>query len=65
ATHDYQYSQQLLLAFVHGWMAKLPEFEPQPPPILVSYLEPVYSTASSIVSTNKLDYQPLVSQINS
>ncbi|CCD06397.1 TPA: DUF3530 family protein [Legionella pneumophila] len=65
ATHDYQYSQQLLLAFVHGWMAKLPEFEPQPPPILVSYLEPVYSTASSIVSTNKLDYQPLVTQINS
>ncbi|HAU1296896.1 TPA: alpha/beta hydrolase [Legionella pneumophila] len=65
APHDYQYSQQLLLAFVHGWMAKLPEFEPQPPPILVSYLEPVYSSASLILSIDELDYQPLVSQINS
>lgn len=53
AHHDYQYSQQLLLAFVHGWMAKLPEFETQPPPILVSYLEPVYSSVSSVVLIDK------------
>jgi len=48
AHHDYQYSQKMLLAFIHGWMTKLPEVEPQKPPILVSYIEPVYSSASTI-----------------
>lgn len=41
AHHDYEYSQKLLLAFVHGWMSKLPEVEIQSPPILVSYIEPI------------------------
>lgn len=56
AHHDYEYSQRLLLAFVHGWMAKLPEFEPQPPPILVSYLEPIAFLPSYIASIEDSDW---------
>jgi hypothetical protein len=48
AHHDYAYSQKLLLAFIHGWMTKLPIIEPQKPPILASYIEPVNSSASLI-----------------
>jgi hypothetical protein len=72
AQHDYQYSKQLLLAFVHGWMAKLPEFIPQPPPILVSYVEPVF--ASRVTKNPKVEakneaesyiyHQPFPSEIN-
>lgn len=50
AHHDYEYSQKLLLAFIHGWMTKLPETETRPPLILVSYLEPVYFSISKIAS---------------
>ena len=48
AHHDYEYSQRMVLAFIHGWMSKLPIIEPQKPPILASYIEPVYSSASLI-----------------
>jgi len=50
AGHDYQYSQKLLLAYVHGWMTKLPEIKPQPAPIVSSYIEPVVFFVSSIAS---------------
>ncbi|CEG58578.1 ATPase [Legionella fallonii] len=56
AHHDYRYSQKMLLAFIHGWMAKLPESEPEPPPILVSYIEPVYSAASHIAKVDHSDW---------
>ncbi len=56
AHHDYRYSQKMLLAFIHGWMAKLPEFEPQPPPILVSYIEPINSPASVIAKLEESDW---------
>lgn len=50
AHHDYEYSQKLLLAYVHGWMAKLPESEIHAPPILVSYIEPILFLPSYIAS---------------
>lgn len=50
AQHDYEYSQKMLIAFVHGWMSKLPEFKPQPAPILSSYIEPVLFLVSHIAS---------------
>lgn len=56
ARHDYEYSQQLLVAYVHGWMSKLPEFRPQPRPILVSYIEPLYSLVSHIASIRESDW---------
>lgn len=40
AAHDYEYSRSLLVSFIHGWMAKLPEARPVPKPI--SYLVPVH-----------------------
>lgn len=40
ARHDYEYSQKLLLSFVHGWMSKLPANVIESSPILVSYIEP-------------------------
>lgn len=40
AAHDYEYCRSLLVSFIHGWMAKLPEARPVPKPI--SYLVPVY-----------------------
>ncbi len=30
AEQDYKYSRQLLFTFIHGWMMKLPEFQPSP-----------------------------------
>ncbi|MCL9685085.1 alpha/beta hydrolase [Legionella maioricensis] len=56
AHHDYQYSQRMLLAFIHGWMTRLPEFEIQPRPILVSYIEPVYSSASLIAKVDESNW---------
>lgn len=50
AQHDYEYSQRLLLAFLHGWMSKLPEIKPQPVPILSSYVEPISILVSHIAS---------------
>ena len=41
AHHDYQYSRQFVSAFIQGWMSKLAEFKPVPPPVLVSYIESV------------------------
>lgn len=41
AHHDYEYSHQLLLSFITGWMVKLAEFKPIVPPILVSYIASV------------------------
>lgn len=41
AHHDYEYSHQLLLSFMHGWMLKLAEFKVIPPPVLVSYIESI------------------------
>jgi hypothetical protein len=38
ADHDYEYSHQLLLSFMSGWMLRLAEFKPTPPPVLVSYV---------------------------
>ena len=51
AHHEYEYTQKLLLAFIHGWMTKLPVIEPQKPPVQVSYsyIEPVFSKSSFIV----------------
>lgn len=40
AAHDYEYSRNLLVSFIHGWMVKIPEARPVPKPI--SYLVPVY-----------------------
>lgn len=60
AHHDYQYSQQMLLAFIHGWMAKLPEFKPQPPPILLSYIEPFYSGASHIATIDESNWSGFI-----
>lgn len=60
AHHDYQYSQELLLSFVHGWMAKLPEFEPHPPPIFVSFIEPFYSPDSHIVAIDESNWSGFI-----
>lgn len=57
ADHDYEYSQQLLVAYVHGWMAKLPETMPQPRPIISSYIESVYSPQSTVVAINNMDWE--------
>ncbi|KTD46396.1 ATPase [Legionella quateirensis] len=56
ADHDYEYNQRLLVSFVHGWMTKLPETQTQPRPILESYIEPVYSSQSQIVSITHSDW---------
>lgn len=56
AQHDYEYSKNLLVAYVHGWMTKLPEFEPQPRPISVSFIEPVYSSASQVAVLTESDW---------
>ena len=56
AHHDYQYSQEMLLAFIHGWMTRLPEIETQPRPILVSYIEPIYSPASLIAEVDESNW---------
>ena len=42
AYNDYAYSHELLFAFLHGWMLKLPEFKIAAAPIPVSYLEPIF-----------------------
>lgn len=41
AHHDYEYSHQLLLSFMYGWMLRIAEFKPTPPPVLVSYIESI------------------------
>ena len=50
AHHDYEYSEKLLLSFVHGWMSNLPASEIHSPPILVSYIEPIIFLPSYIAS---------------
>lgn len=52
AQHDYEYSKHLLVAYIHGWMVKLPEFIPQPRPIQASYIPPIYVTESQIVAVS-------------
>lgn len=60
AHHDYQYNQKMLLAFIHGWMIKLPESETQPPPILVSFIESVYSSASLIAELDESNWSGFI-----
>lgn len=43
ATHDYEYTRQMLVSFIHGWMLKLREDKPKPPPVLVSYITSIES----------------------
>lgn len=57
--HDYEYNQGLLLAFMQGWMARLPEFKLEPPPISVSYIEPVYFSESYISAIGEY-FRPMV-----
>lgn len=58
AHHDYEYSQPLLVSFINGWMQKLPEINPQDPPIAKpgrntsSYLPPIHSLESYLVAVN-------------
>lgn len=56
AQHDYEYSRDILLSFVHGWMIKLPESKPESAPILVSYIEPVSLLESRIISIREDGY---------
>ena len=60
AHHDYAYSQKLLIAFIHGWMTKLPETQIQRPPILVSYIEPVYSPSSLIAVVDESNWKGFI-----
>jgi hypothetical protein len=62
AASDYEYSQQLLLSFMQGWMLKLSESITQANPIspprshLKSYIEPIFSLKSSLVAINEVGY---------
>jgi acyl-CoA-binding protein len=38
ANHDYEYNQSMVVSFISGWMLKLSENKPKPPPVLVSYV---------------------------
>ncbi|CAM4471641.1 MAG: hypothetical protein LEGION0403_FIIPPAGN_01413 [Legionella sp.] len=38
ANHDYEYNQPMVVSFISGWMQKLTENKPKPPPVLVSYV---------------------------
>ncbi|MDR3503735.1 MAG: alpha/beta hydrolase [Legionella sp.] len=38
ANHDYEYNQPMVVSFISGWMLKLTENKPKPPPVLVSYV---------------------------
>lgn len=38
ANHDYEYNNQLLLSYIHGWMNRLPETHPVEPILLYSYI---------------------------
>lgn len=60
ANHDYEYGHKLLVSYVHGWMKKLPETNPQPRPIPVSYIEPVYSLQSTFVAINNADWDGFI-----
>ncbi|MCW8386824.1 alpha/beta hydrolase [Fluoribacter dumoffii] len=53
AYHDYEYSRQLLFSFIHGWMVKLPEFQPKSPPVMYSYLVPIASFFQNQMAQNK------------
>ncbi|WP_058511846.1 ATPase [Legionella steelei] len=53
AHHDYEYSRQLLFSFIHGWMVKLPEFQPKPPPVMYSYLAPISAFFQEQVAKNE------------
>ncbi|KTD39226.1 ATPases involved in biogenesis of archaeal flagella [Legionella moravica] len=56
ADHDYDFSRRLLVSFVHGWMTKLPETQALPRSMLESYIEPVYSSQSQVVSIEQSDW---------
>lgn len=56
AHHDYEYSQRILVAYVHGWMMRLPEIEIHPPPIPLSYIAPVNLWGSYIASIKEADW---------
>lgn len=60
ADHEYEYGQKLLVSYMHGWMTKLPETNPQPRPIPVSYIEPVYSSQSKAVAINNADWEGFI-----
>ncbi len=38
ANHDYEYNESMVVSFLSGWMLKLSENKPKPPPVLVSYV---------------------------
>ncbi|WP_242602494.1 alpha/beta hydrolase [Legionella rowbothamii] len=38
ANHDYEYNQPMVVSSISGWMLKLTENKPKPPPVLVSYV---------------------------
>ncbi|CAM2855988.1 alpha/beta hydrolase [Legionella worsleiensis] len=50
ADHDYDYSEDLLISFVHGWMTKVPETKTQPRAVLDSYIHSVSLLQSKLVS---------------
>lgn len=60
ADHEYNYAQQLSVAFISGWMDKLPEevtesapIKPSPPSVRADfYIEPIYSLDSQLVAVN-------------
>ncbi|WP_226905564.1 alpha/beta hydrolase [Legionella antarctica] len=60
AHHDYLYNQKMLLAYIHGWMSKLPESETHPPPILVSFIEPVHSSKSLIAEIDESNWSGFI-----
>ncbi|VEB38220.1 ATPases involved in biogenesis of archaeal flagella [Legionella sainthelensi] len=45
---DYKYSRQLLFTFIHGWMIKLPEFQPSSPSFMYTYQHPLLDFQSKV-----------------
>lgn len=60
AHHDYEYNEKLLLAFIHGWMVKLPELRHEPVPILVSYIAPLFSSPSQHVKLEESSWKGFI-----
>lgn len=56
AHHDYQYSSQFVLSFLHGWMTKLAFDMPEDPDLLLSYIEPLDSLSSQVVSVEESNW---------
>ena len=59
ANHQYEHAKQFLVAFMSGWMLKIPETATEKAPKgakTQSYLHPIYSLGSDIVSVNDPTY---------